>query len=425
MMMSNESSHMKRDHHSSSGRSNKRSSTNHRTQMSPVGYQFDDKRVPILFWNQNISKNNFTNWKEKLMTYASMNYQYITHILENDQEFPIPVLNPPIPRPALPSQSPQSSTSVSTRSGTAHAAENPGNPVQQFYLDEIEKINYVEELKSRNTLIQKIGSEKLPFFTFTMEHISENSKTILMRSSSFTKIMADKDVLGLWKLLKATHSGVGGGLTDAVIPGEIDKELLDNLDNVKMGDQEFLSTYLKRFKNAIKAYDGTNVTPPNEGLQVAIFIRNLCDSKFRQFKINLRSDFHQLGTEYPKDITSAFNRASNWELDHPTPHRQQFSQPKSTTSTSYHVTAEPMHGNRGRGRGRERGGRRENTGGRKPSTGSNYTCDLCGTLGHYTNHCPRLADAKSAISSNSYHTDVTEKGIYDASRPSPNDVHVY
>ena len=101
-MISNDSSQMKNDHHSSSkssrGRFNNRSSNNHRSQMSSVGQQFDDKRVPILYWNQNISKNNFSIWKEKL-TYASMNYQFITHVLENDREFPIPDLNLPIPKP--------------------------------------------------------------------------------------------------------------------------------------------------------------------------------------------------------------------------------------------------------------------------------------------------------------------------------------
>ncbi len=83
---------------SSRGRFNNKFTSNQRSQMSSGGHQFDDRRVPILYWHQNISKNNFSTWREKIIIYASMNYQHITHILENDEEFPIPTLNTPVPR---------------------------------------------------------------------------------------------------------------------------------------------------------------------------------------------------------------------------------------------------------------------------------------------------------------------------------------
>jgi hypothetical protein len=94
---------------------------------------------------------------------------------------------------------------------------------------------------------------------------------------------------------------------------------MENLDSVKMGEHEHLSTYLKRFNQAIKAYDGSSVAAPGLPLQVALFLRNLHDSRFKDFKIHVRSEYHQAAISYPSEINEAFIRASNWELDHPTP----------------------------------------------------------------------------------------------------------
>ena len=133
---------------------------------------FDSNRVPILYWNQNIARNNFANWRDKIIIYASMNYQHITHILENDEEYPIPVLTPPTP--IIQSSS---TTSITSRKGDKTSDDRS---MISPYFDEIEKIEYVEALRTRNALISKIESEKLPFFTLLMEHLSESSKTILI-----------------------------------------------------------------------------------------------------------------------------------------------------------------------------------------------------------------------------------------------------
>jgi hypothetical protein len=195
-----------------------------------------------------------------------------------------------------------------------------------------------------------------------------------------------------------------------------------------MGDEENLSTYVKRFNNALKAYEGTTVKVPEVPLQVALFLRNLCDTRFRQFKVNLRSDYHQLNVAYPTTINAAFTRAADWENDHPVPYRS--SKPSHQSSTSFHASTSQPYDASPKGRGRDRGGRgREGGRGRgrgrdhtsqPPNKGEHEICDLCGTLGHYINHCPRLADAKTAISNGqSFHTHVE---AHDINRRSKDDI---
>jgi hypothetical protein len=138
-----------------------------------------------------------------------------------------------------------------------------------------------------------------------------------MRDSKYETYMATKDIRQTWKLIKSTHSGKGSSLGRGFIPGEIDRERLENLESIVMGDNEYLSTYVKRFNNALKAYDGTGGKEPAIPLQVALFIRNLCDFRFKHFKVTLRSDFHQLQVAYPSTIIAAFTRATDWENGHP------------------------------------------------------------------------------------------------------------
>jgi hypothetical protein len=138
-----------------------------------------------------------------------------------------------------------------------------------------------------------------------------------MREADYEKHMKNKDIVNIWKLIKTTHSGKGPSLGRGFIPGEIDRELLENLESITMGDNENLSTYVKRFNNALKAYEGTTVKVPEVPLQVALFLRNLCDTRFRQFKVNLRSDFHQLNVAYPTTINAAFTRAADWKMTIP------------------------------------------------------------------------------------------------------------
>jgi hypothetical protein len=57
----------------------------------------------------------------------------------------------------------------------------------------------------------------------------------------------------LWDLIVNTHSILGGGQAKSMIPGEIDRELMENLDGVKMSAMESLSTYLKRLRFSISS----------------------------------------------------------------------------------------------------------------------------------------------------------------------------
>jgi hypothetical protein len=109
---------------------------------------------------------------------------------------------------------------------------------------------------------------------------------------------------------------------------------------------------------------------------------------------------------------------SNWELDHPTLSRHQHDRNRSTTSTSYHTLVQHETSFRGRGRRGGRGPRDQTTArggrGRDQSSGANYTCDLCGIVGHYTNRCPKLSDAKNALlrsNGNSFHADIVQQPL--------------
>ena len=92
-------------------------------------------------------------------------------------------------------------------------------------LTDVEKITLQSEMNNFISRTDTYNREKLPFFTFMLEHVSEHSKTILMRSDDFNKMVLDKDVLNMWKLIVSSHSVMNGGNKKVNIPGEIDRQL--------------------------------------------------------------------------------------------------------------------------------------------------------------------------------------------------------
>jgi hypothetical protein len=116
----------------------------------------DPNKVPNLNWSSHVTRNNFHDWKDKLLIYAAMNYKYMSHILENDEEYPI--------------------------------AEVP-QPTAARRLGEVEKIMFQTALNQFNVTTLAYQAEKLPFFTFVLSHLSENSKTILMRDEHYNQYL--------------------------------------------------------------------------------------------------------------------------------------------------------------------------------------------------------------------------------------------
>ena len=222
---------------------------------------------------------------------------------------------------------------------------SPANDPHGLFLED-----YKSQTKERRAAMAKLEANKIPLYAFTsmMSKLSAQSKTALMREPTWEEIESNKDALALWLLIQTTHLGGNGGSGGTnVIPGETDRLLYKNLESTKQGETENLSTYLRRFQCALECYDGAEIDQPADPIQVAVFIENLHDHRFKYFKSKLKNDYHQNGTADPESLNDAFRRASDWELDNP--QCASISSSHSKTSVSYHVN---MEGGKGRGRGK-------------------------------------------------------------------------
>jgi hypothetical protein len=140
-------------------------------------------------------------------------------------------------------------------------------------------------------------NDRLPLYAFMWSKISAQSKTALMREQQgWVTVDTSKDVLALWLLIQSTHLGGNGGVgATRVVPGETSRLLYKNLEQTKMSENEELSTFLRRFQIALDCYTGAGINPPDETMLVAIFIENLTNFRFQNFKLRIRNDFHQSG----------------------------------------------------------------------------------------------------------------------------------
>jgi hypothetical protein len=195
----------------------------------------------------------------------------------------------------------------------------------------------------------------------------------------------------LWLSIQATHLGGNDGVSGTrVVPGESARLLSMNLEDTKMYENEELSTYLRRFQIAKECFSGA--VGPEESTLAAIFIDNLNDSRFRQFKSRMINDFHQSGADYPATISNSFQRASNWTL-------LVMNRPghSSVTNSSFHaaqqLSTQPNRNHRGRNTTRGRGFQHKQRNQERRSE-TPLTCNLCGAEGHFLRACPHLNAAK-------------------------------
>jgi hypothetical protein len=345
--------------------------------------------VPILTWSTNFTQNNLRIWKEQMANYAMNKYGYLGLLFQNNEYYVPDEIEYP--------------SELDDGSDPLSDVNDPGG----FLADD-----YKSQIRSRREHIKKMEMDRLPLYAFMYSKLSPQSKTALMREDTWNEIDQSKDVLALWLSIQATHLGGNGGVGGTrVVPGETARLLYKNLEDTKMYENEELSTYLRRFQIAQECYSGAELDAPEEATLAAIFIDNLNDSRFRQFKNRMINDFHQSGADYPSTISDSFQRASNWELDNPVFHRPRHS---IVTNSSFHaaqqLSTQPNRNHRGRNPTRGRGfqNRKRN---QERRSDTPLTCNLCGAEGHFLCACPHLNAAKEAIGKRSSEAKTNSFGV--------------
>jgi hypothetical protein len=328
----------------------------------------NDTYVPILNWSSNFTENNLRIWKEQMAMYAMREFGHLGLLFEENEYYEPPEVDLP-----------------ETEDGS-----DPFSKENDPHGLELE--DYKNQIKERRSAIAKLEANKIPLYAFMMTKLSAQSRTAIMREPEWEVVESKKDALALWLLIQTTHLGGNGGSGGTrVIPGETDRLLYKNLESTKQGEMEPLSTYLRKFNCSLECYDGAGIERPSVSIQVAIFVDNLHDQRFKHFKSKLKNDYHQYGLELPECLNEAFRRASDWEIDNPIRYH---SSSTSKTAVSYHTNMK----SRGRGRGR---GSREDRGKasqeRKREGEESPTCYFCEEKGHIIRNCDKYKTAKSSI----------------------------
>ena len=308
--------------------------------------------VYLLQWSSNNQLGNLAKWKEHIEAHAAFHYKELSKMFRLNDYYVPPAVDAP-------------------RDDNGHiitAADDEGG----YIADE-----YRARVRIRLQLVATMTSDRFPLYTAMRKRLSATSQQIMMCDESWAEIEANQDPLALWLLIQSTHLGGNGGVGTKVIPGETLRVLNRQLEKTIMGETENLANYLRRFQSAVEAYAGADLDPPEISLQVAIFLENLDDNRFRSLKSRIKNDYHQAEVAYPETVIEAFRKANDWELDNPTKMRNRNDNRVTTTTVAYHTEKDSKQR-----KSKKSSNNSENHSKKK------LVCNLCSQPGHMVRDCP-------------------------------------
>ena len=358
--------------------SNKKSFKKFTTRKDATTIRIDNPGIDdvyMLRWTSNNQLGNLAKWKEHIEAHAAHHYKELSKMFRLNNYY----VPPPVEIPT-------------DDNGDVITADNdPGG----YIADE-----YRAKVRIRLQLIATMESNRYPLFTAMKKRLSVTSEQILMCDESWLEIEESQDPLALWLLIQQTHLGGNGGVGTKVIPGETLRVLNQQLEKTKMGETEHLANYLRRFQSAIEAYAGADIDAPEDSLQVAIFLENPDDYRFRALKSRIKNDFHQADVDYPDTVIAAFRRANDWEIDNPVKFRGKNGSTPTFTSTSFQ-TKENSRGSSSIANATALHAKSESNNKKKGKKNfqkkekKEIICHLCSEPGHILRDCPHLEECQS------------------------------
>ena len=270
-----------------------------------------EAQVPILNYSRNLTTSNYIRFREALIEYAFDKYGDFARFITDEEYWQPPLVDIP--------------------EDEEFSAEKDPAGLFKFHIQ--------NQISERNKEVNKLRSFCSMIYHFIWSRMSHTSRDVLARTNGWDEAKLRMDPLDLWKRIKKTHvSGTLGPSNLTIIPGEVKRQLYNCLLNVKMRDHDHLHRYLEEFQLALEAYKNSGVKPPEDDQIVAIFIENLNNKRYKEFKMRLLNDCRQNNIRYPNSYMEAYEKASMWESDNYDLVKPSAA-PQLTTTTSYHVEA--------------------------------------------------------------------------------------
>jgi hypothetical protein len=324
---------------------------NQSQQHDKLGHKTTEKKdlsdIPVLKLGQ--SMNNFTKFKEALLTAALIEFGDVGKLIQLGEYYDI----------ARPEE---------------EDYEVPGNPRMS---ERMYEMACVEWMKEKN----KMKSKRAGLYGFIWRHLSLESRDKMKEAADFDTWDNEKDPEKLWQEIVRTHKVNTTSGVSAIKQRSARATYL----NCHQGGFESLVSYKERHVAAYKSYKDEGNPEIDEESRAMDFFDGLDRSKYGDFNNHIMNCIETGTLTPPKDLSTVYGWASNWKRTHNVRDR--------TSQAAAFVTTEEKD---------KQGKETHDTPPKLEKDWTNIKCFRCKKKGHGAKWCPekeaqrKEAERKSA-----------------------------
>jgi len=220
-------------------------------------------------------------------------------------------------------------------------------------------------------------------------NMSQESKNRVESYDGYNRL--NRNPLELWRVIKATHSGGGGGDAD-----ENMRIAETNYNNMRQFDEEEIVAFKRRFDDCVDAVVAVGVPRYDEGKLARDFLGKLLNSKFSGFKEMLTNMVICGVGSRPQTLQTMFEMAANWYRSNPQRARA------TPTATVFAANDNRNNDSRGGKKGDDVDHPREfyfHPGTNRARMPSKYSpCGICKSPNHWHKQCDNSGPGKGGDS---------------------------
>ena len=226
----------------------------------------EEGEIPLLYFDVRTRESNLESVKRHLEIFCRKNYYHLRNCLELEE---LPILNPPDRNTIITRAMRTEGNNTRRRGATSTDGESTGDQTSSTVDMEYVKIILSEEYRQFKRDETERNKELSKLFGVIIGILDLGLHQKVITNPDFAAIKASDNGFRLWKLVCRVIT-TGGGVET---PAMKEERIVNRYQYMRMRNNETLSEYHERFREATKNFTDNGMQAPSDARQAVRFIQ--------------------------------------------------------------------------------------------------------------------------------------------------------